>query len=301
MINFHFHEQRTPSKNEVTMVRVTKTGNKTTTLSVNVELLEYNNIDGIIPMSEMFRGKTRKTKMSSEGEIFPAYVADIESNIVVLSKTKVDKTIIKNYMNRYNYLKHLMNLATTIFRLYNKYYKIDENDDNLQNILEHSLWRLQDEEYDDIENSNYEELYTDILKNINCLFDSYYEQEFIDYACNFINKRITYEDAIVYQKINLISYNKNAPGEIKQILDIKLDNDLNNQVKYEIKILSPPTYLLEVSSINMDAIIEIIGKVKEQIDKNITRGTKCSYHELEIVKNNTVKLNSITEHDVINA
>ena len=103
-LNCRFYENQYPALEEIVMVNVTEIGD----MGAYVTLLEYNNIEGMILLSELSRRRIRsinKLIRVNRTEVVSVLRVDTEKGYIDLSKRRVDPEDIAKCEERYNKAK----------------------------------------------------------------------------------------------------------------------------------------------------------------------------------------------------
>lgn len=229
---------------------------------IYVELLEFDNIQGIIQYSNASTRRKKKIVCTvKENRIYPLLVlsVDRENGYIDLSNKYLSDEDKDNFMEKYN-------KEAKAVRIFNNFVKNLNNDDkNKEELAENSIWRI--ERY-----KCYEYLENEYLNkgNLNLFnFDEVNKNAFKDALNNYFG------NYNVCSKFNFEIINTNFGGMSTIYNLFKMIEE-----KYEIKgkVLAVPNYLIEINSesktkneIKLNEILKYIedySKDKKLILKN---------------------------------
>lgn len=128
-----FYENEFPEENKLVMCKIIETVDE----GSYVELLEYNNIKGMILKSEVSRKRKMKLRqMMKEGkeEVLMAIRVDRKQGYIDLSKKDIKTEENKDFQEYYNNSKHVHNIMKSLA------IKIGEN--KLENLYKLFGWKL---------------------------------------------------------------------------------------------------------------------------------------------------------------
>lgn len=110
-----FYEKQFPSPDDLVMCRITRTDQ----VSAYVQLLEYNNISGMIRFTELsrrcIRSLSRYTRVGKQ-EVYQVLTVDTQKGYIDLSKRKVTPDDISICEERYNKAKAVHTIMAQVFR-----------------------------------------------------------------------------------------------------------------------------------------------------------------------------------------
>ncbi|KAM0679185.1 hypothetical protein BDAP_000051 [Binucleata daphniae] len=237
-----FYPSKYPKAGEVVMTKITKI----TDLGVYVELLEYNNIEGLIVVGELSKKKIKSVaSLVKIGKIEAAMVirVDSEKGYIDLSRKKVSTEDYRTCIQKYN-----------------------------QNKMAHSVMVLECK----ARNS----------RKINCTINDLYEEYFAKAAksslYNYFLKVLTNEikDEIhesVKKKYNLAKYKVRADVDVTshnigiEAVKEALQAGKNVDKKVEIALIKTPIYCILLSIGDKEEGIRIVNLAIEKIKETITK------------------------------
>lgn len=245
----NFYQEYLPVINDIVYARFNEFDSMNNGI---VSLIEYSDCNGMLQPSEICKRNIRPEKVMKKGDIYPCLVLNVDEQKkhVDLSYLKVPHTEKLKYMENYNYLTKIIGLGKDIVFLYNQYQQNDEcknNDNEFNNIkyvFENTVYNIF--KNNPIKDTDLNILYNKLLECPLKIFkkDSKFEQAFINYAVENLQKRILSTDTIVETILNFTVIEENAVEIIKKILT----NDIPKNIK--IEYLSGSKYRLLATNIS---------------------------------------------------
>ena len=288
-----FYRRVNPLIEEVVAVKIINKNE----FGYKVNLLEFQNIEGFLSLSELVVGKTRKKKIVKIGEVIPLIVTKIDGRSIDLSKKKLTDTNIESYHKKFKFAQHLQKVGMEINWMYQSYqkrkglpviYTIEE-------IIESTIWQL----FNDSSETNYEELFNSVLKNPVILFQkNVFPSEFQDYAIKNIKERIVKRDMILQIHIVLSTTVEDGVSLIKEILSYAKCNTDGYCIK--IYMESPPIYKINLigpdnveGEVILNEIISNLAKISEE------KKAMFELHDkIQLIKEPELDLKFITEYEL---
>jgi translation initiation factor 2 alpha subunit (eIF-2alpha) len=288
-----FYKDHTPSKGETVVVKITDCSK-----IIMCELLEYNNLQGMICRAEVSRNTVKKYKSLSNGKIIPVVVSEVAKNelgtCIDLNYVVFDKEQESHYLGRYERIQKIINIFTQIAGSqillddcsFEEYYKNDDVIKLLKQMVKDSIRNLSK---DDLINVFYE--------NVQLLHDMVDSWNIKNYIHDFKNKLLRYFPKPKLRLIlNLSIYTIKSFG-IKSIKKICLDitNDilkLDDNANVNITLIATPEYRFEINSERMDEtnILEYYNVVMNYCDRPEDRDIKCKKLSQTVETTNGVKV-----------
>lgn len=231
---YHYNEL-TPKINTYCFFKLSSRRIKSDDLGVEVLLVDYNNLEAFIPITEINRKKFNITTFFKSDIIYPAIVYSIDETRIMISYSKIkeDKReiLIKNFEIQ-NKIAKLNSTFKTKFP---------------ESIVLNSVCiDFTDNNYD-----NLEKIYQNILLNPKQLSSDENIQKYIIDNRNLIQPIYEQHFMITILETNGIQKLKNVLTEINE--------------KYKVKIISSPLYCVEFNNLSQsDNIKDIIqSKIKD--------------------------------------
>jgi len=255
-----------PELNEIVFVQISSdTKNKN-----YVNLIDYDNIDGLVLCTEITRFCSKIKKVVKQNEIFPVVVISTEKGYdLSYSKIKNDsRTLLKEC---YEYQVKIYNLITKISNILN----IDKNiqEELIKNNIDPSI-------YNDCINTNKnypKETYESILINSDILFENIEINNDIKEAFNTeIQKRLIKKPYVIQKEFKLLMFDENSLELLKEVLkNIQNIIPIKN-MEYLVECRSSPYYYYKLSHVDNKQIDDNVKFIDEEI-KKITELYNCDF------------------------
>jgi translation initiation factor 2 alpha subunit (eIF-2alpha) len=253
------YQNSTPSIHEIVFARLTK---RSGDMGNYVELVEYDNIEGLVLCTEITKWKSNLKSIIKNDEIFPLVVIDIGTGID-LSYSKVKNQSRDLLKSCYEYQNKIYELIIDTCK------ELNISDYIKNNILESNL---NPDIYTECVNSDTnipKNNFDSILKNPNVLFEknSSINTEIIHSICNNIKNKIKIKPYHTERDFKLCVFDNNSLAKLKEILfkikNLAVDNN------FELSCKSSPNYQLKIIGDNIDNINELYQSIEKQISSII--------------------------------
>lgn len=231
---YHYNEL-TPKINTYCFFKLSTRRIKSDDLGIEVLLIDYNNIEAFIPITEINRKKFNITTFFNSDTIYPAIVYSIDDKRIMVSYSKIKQEKREKLLKAFEVQQKITKLITTIKTKYpstlisNPVY-IDFTDNN----------------YDDIE-----KIYQNILINPE-------ELSLDENVRNYIIENRNLIQPIYEQHFMITILETNGLEILKSIL-----TEINKE--YKVKIISSPIYCVEFNDLSQSENIKDIiqSKIKD--------------------------------------
>jgi translation initiation factor 2 alpha subunit (eIF-2alpha) len=293
-----FYKDHTPSKGETVVVKITDCSN-----NITCELLEYDNLQGMICKADVSRNTVKKYNSLSNGKIIPVIVSDIikkDNEIFIdLNYVVFDKEQESHYLGRYDKIQKIIKIFTQIAGSYIlsddcSYEDYYYNEDVLRMVKRMVKSSIHNLSKDEIINMFYENIYL--------LHETVASWNINDYIIDFNNKLLRYFPKPKLRLIISISINTIRSFGIKFIKKACLDitNDilkLDDSATVNINLIATPEYRIEINSSIMDEtnIFEYYNTILSYCEKE-HQDVECRKLSYAVETTNGVRLRS----DVLN-
>jgi len=258
-----FYEKKFPEIDDVVVVNVRSIAD----MGAYVHLLEYNNIEGMILLSELSRRRIRSiNKMVRVGkdEIVSVLRVDKDKGYIDLSKRRVNDEDKKKCENRYEKAKHvnsiLRHVADTIGLT---------SQEQLEELFEKTAWTLDRE---------YKKPDADYAASYDCFKRAVDEPQILEaldispetreVLLKTIRRRLTPQAVKVRADIEVSCYTYEGIDAIKAALRAGLECS-SEQIPLNIQLIAPPLYVVTTSTTEHKIAIEKLKEALEAIQKNI--------------------------------
>ena len=237
-----------------------------------VDLVDYDNIEGLILCTEITKYNSNIKKIVKKDEIFPVIIIDIgDKNNYDLSYSKIknDSRIL---------LKECYEYSTKIFKLINKV----SNNINLDNSIKDNLikYNISNKIYENSINSKqnlYKILYETILKNpskifenIDDKFDNKFDDNIVDKFSKNITDNLIIKPNIIHKEFKLLMFEENSLCKLKEILNKIKQSDIIVECK------SSPIYYYKLNNIDINDIDLIVEDIQQKV-AHIFSEYNCNY------------------------
>lgn len=284
-----FYRKELPEVEDSVIVKITSENE----YGYTCVLLEYDNIEGFISMTELVNTRYVKKHILKVDEIVPTVVLkiDCKNKIIELSRKRIKEADKSNVLSKYRTCSNINRLLNECYIMHMKYCDLlDTLVDKLDviDLMDNTVWKLyennqlydnnmddnnnMDNNMDDTNNDNmddnnnikvYDKVFRDILEDLNLILpNELFEEEFINKAKDTIKKRIVKNNTISEVNFTLLITDENALSKIKNVLDLSNMNTFSEN-KVNLIIMSPPHYKLRVEGSNEEKVMDTIESIKE--------------------------------------
>jgi translation initiation factor 2 alpha subunit (eIF-2alpha) len=250
---FHYTESK-PKINTYCFFKLSSRRIRTDDLGVEVILVDYNNLEVFIPITEINRKKFNITTFFKPNIIYPGIIASIENERINISYSKIKEEKREKLLKTFEIQTKIANIITNLKK----------------NFINASITNPIMIDFVDNDYNELVKLYENILLNPEQLTPNDEIQKYI-----IDNRKLS--KPIYEQHFILTILETNGIEVLKSIL-----NEINNE--YRVKIISSPLYAVEFDdlSINKD--------IYDKIEKTI-KDINCLFEMKELI---TVKELEVT-------
>lgn len=253
-----------PKPNDIVMVNPIKI----TELGVYVQLCEYNNIEGLIILSDLCRGKFKNIgKLVTIGKKFPASVVSVDENTgnITLSKKFVLEQEIISCESRYREYRIINDIIILLAKFLEK-----ECSQKIEPyaLYQQFIWCLSINDHDIFNylrkaSKNFDVIYEDKLTGMN--------PKWIDIFKKILVNKFKDKDVVLEAVIEITCNNDNGAEIIRSTL---INTELMSTIDFpfKVKIVKPPYYSITLKTKFPDKFIDqintLVGNVQKNIDQN---------------------------------
>jgi translation initiation factor 2 alpha subunit (eIF-2alpha) len=257
-----FYRETIPNTEDIIIVKILNE----TDLGFDIELLEYNNLKGFLPITEIIKGRTRKRHLVKIGDIYTVSVNSTVDNLIEVSKKRILKEEDESMRLKYRYCYNLNRIGKEIYYLHCNYYKNKEQ--SIELLMEKTVWRL----YDKYKDINYMDLFNKVLLEPNILVeDEWFDDNLRKYIIESITKRTNIINSIQLKQFILVVISEDGIDGIKDILNVTLDKEYEDRYSLTINMKSPPKYELRLDGSNEEEGKKILDNVLDKIKSNANK------------------------------
>jgi len=247
-----FYERRVPERDELVMCKIVSIDD----MGVICSLLEYNNLEGFLPLSEISRKRIRSVlRHVREGQkqVLQVLRVDNERKFTDLSKKYITPAERELGTEKYNKGKTVHSISKYLAE------KQEMDLEEMKKILIYPLYSKYDHPFDAFRNLSLKDV--DIYEGIEV--DPNLKKELI----SIVKKRMAVHPVKVGADIQLTCYSDEGIDEIKNALRKGLEVGKVDDVK--IQLISSPSYSIWLMTIDDKYGKQIISKVINAIKESI--------------------------------
>jgi len=289
-----YYKKDFPEMEDLIMAKVIEK----TEYGYNVELLEYDNLNGFISLADLMNGKyLQKKYMLKENEIVPLIVkeANAAKKIVALSRKNISEEEVTNTALRYKTCTCINRLMNEFYTMYLKFSDIHSSEiiHSINEVMDDTVWKL----YSDTNDEDYGFIYMKILENPNILLpNELFTDEFIEKALKNINNRIIKQNMILELGITLLVLEEDALNKIKDILTFNIDD---KDVIITTCVMSPPTYKVKIECPDKGKGYRVLEDIKNSIlEKSKKYATKVKFDDSTLASDITYDIKFLADFDL---
>ena len=250
-----FYENKFPDVESVVMVNVRDIAD----MGAYVSLMEYNNIEGMILLSELSRRRIRsihKLIRVNRNEVVMVLRVDEEKGYIDLSKRRVSPEDVAACEDRYNKAKAVHGVLRHLAERRKLY---------LEDLYEKIGWPLYKKyghAYDAFK------LAINIEENIDPFENIDVPQDFKDDLKSYILRRLAPQPIKIRSDIEVSCFTYEGIDAIREALmaGMKVGSE---QQPIKIKLIAPPIYVLSTMTLEKDAGIQLLQKSIDTIKDSI--------------------------------
>ncbi|KAK6346778.1 hypothetical protein TWF696_006887 [Orbilia brochopaga] len=253
LTNCRYYEEKYPEVDSYVMVNVKQIAE----MGAYVKLLEYDNIDGMILLSELSRRRIRsiqKLIRVGRNEVVVVLRVDKEKGYIDLSKRRVSAEDVVKCEERFNKSK----MVHSILRHVAEKTKIP-----LEDLYSSISWPLMKKFGHTVDAFKYSITNPDLWDEITFPNETV-KQELMTY----IGKRLTPQPTKIRADVEVTCFGYDGIDAIKDALraaEAKHTGDM----PVKVKLVSPPLYVLTLQCLSKDAGIAVLESAIQAIDESI--------------------------------
>jgi translation initiation factor 2 alpha subunit (eIF-2alpha) len=248
---FYNQKDTLPILNTVCFVKLANYNIKPNDLGIYVKLVDYDDMDGFIPLTEINKYKVSIQKFFKYDKVYPCLVSSHEKNLINLSYMRIKEKERERLIEQFNFAEKI----NTITNLVNEY--------NVKNDLK-QIKLLESDMY---ENSEIETLFNEILENP----AKYFGEKSIEP----IKDRIKIEPSESLKEFQIIICQEDGLNILKKTLKLFQNHideisDNVNLIDAKIECISSPMYAIRLKHNETKPIIltEIFNKFEKILEIN---------------------------------
>ncbi|KAF3026855.1 hypothetical protein G7054_g11611 [Neopestalotiopsis clavispora] len=253
LTNCRFYEEKYPEIDSFVMVNVKQIAD----MGAYVKLLEYDNIDGMILLSELSRRRIRsiqKLIRVGRNEVVVVLRVDKEKGYIDLSKRRVSPEDIVKCEERYNKSKMVHSIMRHV---------AEKTQVPIEELYESIAWPLNKKYGHSIDAFKLSITNPDVWNDVTFSSEAVAEE-----LKSYIGKRLTPQPTKVRADVEVTCFGYEGIDAVKTALrTAEAKNTEDNQVK--VKLVSPPLYVLTSTCLDKNVGITRLEEAIVDIRKNI--------------------------------
>jgi len=260
LTNCRFYEEKYPEIESFVMVNVKQIAE----MGAYVKLLEYDNIDGMILLSELSRRRIRsiqKLIRVGRNEVVVVLRVDKEKGYIDLSKRRVSPEDIVKCEERYNKGKMVHSIMRHV---------AEKTSTPIEELYQDIGWPLNKKYGHAVDAFKLSITNPDVWK------EATFKSDVIrDELMSYIGKRLTPQPTKVRADVEVTCFGYDGIDAVKEALRCaEARNTPETQVK--VKLVSPPLYVLTSQTLDKTIGIQVLEEAIKEIQNNISRaGGRC--------------------------
>merc|ERR1712000_9287 len=250
-----YYKQRFPEVDDVVMVNVRSIAD----VGANVVLLEYDNTEGLILLSELSRGRIRSiNKLIRVGrdEAVVVLRVDQEKGYIDLSKRRVSPEEIRKCEEKYNKAKIVNTILRTV---------ADATDFNLEELYERTAWKLEEESGP---GSSYERFKLAVTEKSDLLDTFDLPDNVRAKLVEKIKHRLTPQAEKVEAVVEITCYEYEGINAIKEALRAGAAVG-DEALPVKITLIAPPEYAISTVSLDKTKGVEKVNQAIEAVEAKL--------------------------------
>lgn len=253
LTNCRFYEEKYPEIDSFVMVNVKQIAE----MGAYVKLLEYDNIDGMILLSELSRRRIRsiqKLIRVGRNEVVVVLRVDKEKGYIDLSKRRVSPEDIVKCEERYNKSKMVHSIMRHV---------AEKTSTPIEELYQSIGWPLNKKYGHAVDAFKLSITNPDVWKEVEFKTDVIREE-----LQSYIGKRLTPQPTKVRADVEVTCFGYEGIDAVKTALrTAEAKNTPDTQVK--VKLVSPPLYVLTSQTLDKNIGIQVLEEAIKEIETNI--------------------------------
>ncbi|KAK9873831.1 hypothetical protein WA026_002189 [Henosepilachna vigintioctopunctata] len=260
-LSCRFYKEKYPEVDDVVMVNVRAIAE----MGAYVHLLEYNNIEGMILLSELSRRRIRSiNKLIRVGKTEPVVVirVDKEKGYIDLSKRRVSAEDVEKCTERFAKAKAVNSILRHVAELL-RY----ESDAQLEELYQKTAWYFE-EKYKKNKASAYD-FFKQAVVDPTILAECDLDDQTKEVLLSNIKRKLTSQAVKVRADIECACYGYEGIDAVKTALKSGLALS-TEELPIKINLIAPPLYVMTTSTPEKQDGLKILNDAIEVIKKTIT-------------------------------
>ncbi|KAJ3649160.1 hypothetical protein Zmor_020916 [Zophobas morio] len=260
-LSCRFYREKFPEVEDVVMVNVLSIAE----MGAYVRLLEYNNTEGMILLSELSRRRIRSiNKLIRVGKTEPVVVirVDTDKGYIDLSKRRVSAEDVEKCTERFAKAKAVNSILRHVAELL-KF----ESDEQLEELYQKTAWNFE-EKYKKSKASAYD-FFKQAVLDPSILDECQLDEKTKEVLLSNIKRKLTSQAVKIRADIECACYGYEGIDAVKTALKAGLSLS-SEELPIKINLIAPPLYVMTTSTPEKQDGLKILNDAIEKIQKTIT-------------------------------
>ncbi|XP_003691549.1 eukaryotic translation initiation factor 2 subunit 1 [Apis florea] len=261
VLSCRFYKEKYPEVEDVVMVNVRSIAE----MGAYVHLLEYNNIEGMILLSELSRRRIRSiNKLIRVGKTEPVVVirVDKEKGYIDLSKRRVSAEDVEKCTERYAKAKAVNSILRHVAELLHY-----DSDDQLEELYQKTAWHFE-EKYKKQKASAYDFFKQSVL-DPSILAECGLDEHTKEVLLNNIKRKLTSQAVKIRADVEVACYGYEGIDAVKAALKAGLALS-TDELPIKINLIAPPLYVMTTSTPEKQDGLKALNDAIDAIQNKIT-------------------------------
>ncbi|KAL7293216.1 eukaryotic translation initiation factor 2 subunit 1 [Trichogramma pretiosum] len=261
VLSCRFYKEKYPEVEDVVMVNVRSIAE----MGAYVHLLEYNNIEGMILLSELSRRRIRSiNKLIRVGKTEPVVVirVDKEKGYIDLSKRRVSAEDVDKCTERYAKAKAVNSILRHVAELLHY-----DSDEQLEELYQKTAWYFE-EKYKKQKASAYD-FFKQAVLDPKILAECDLDEKTKEVLLNNIKRKLTSQAVKIRADVEVACYGYEGIDAVKTALKAGLALSTED-LPIKINLIAPPLYVMTTSTPEkadgLKALQDAIAVIEEKIN-----------------------------------
>jgi len=259
VLSCRFYKERYPEIDEVVMVNVKRIAE----MGAYVHLLEYNNIEGMILLSELSRRRIRSVnKLIRIGKTEPVVVirVDKEKGYIDLSKRRVAAEDIEKCNEQFSKAKAVNSILRHVADLLGY-----DSDAQLEDLYTKTAWHFEDKYK---RKASAYDAFKQAVQDPSILDECGLDEETKTTLLNNIHQKLMLQSVKIRADVEVSCYAYEGVEAVKKALRAGLECS-TEQIPVKINLIAPPLYVVTASTPERQEGIELVQTAINRIEKSI--------------------------------
>ncbi|CAK9811230.1 Eukaryotic translation initiation factor 2 subunit 1 [Anthophora plagiata] len=261
VLSCRFYKEKYPEVEDVVMVNVRSIAE----MGAYVHLLEYNNIEGMILLSELSRRRIRSiNKLIRVGKTEPVVVirVDKEKGYIDLSKRRVSTEDVEKCTERYAKAKAVNSILRYVAELLHY-----DSDDQLEELYQKTAWHFE-QKYKKQKASAYDFFKQSVL-DPSILAECGLDEHTKEVLLNNIKRKLTSQAVKIRADVEVACYGYEGIDAVKAALKTGLALS-TDELPIKINLIAPPLYVMTTSTPEKQDGLKALNDAIDVIQNKIT-------------------------------